>query len=373
MVSLKDAIFLLGDSGMLERVPEQGYASEELLQALIADHPDLLAGEQIDPEDPVRWLLVSREAGVPDADGASDRWAVDHLLIDQHGRSTFVEVKRSTNPEVRRAIVGQMLDYAANAQAYFPLDRMRTLAAVRSGGADALDEAVLRLLGADSPGDSDAQIGAFWRTVDERLRRGEVRLLFVADKLPRELRRVIAFLNEQMPNIEVLGIEVRQYVGQNMRALVPRIVGQTESAREAKGGPSSSRRKTTLEEFLAACPEQQVHPFFAGLIQDAEAHGVVVSWGGTGFSLRARRHDGSQRSLLFAYPRTERRKFPFIEVYLEEVKEARERFLAVAPFKERGEHTLFLPIVVENIEAARRAAAVLWEVAQEFGQEAERR
>jgi hypothetical protein len=368
MATLNDAIFLLGgDGGKLERVPEQGYDSEDLLQRLIADHPDLLAGEQIDPDDPVRWLLVSREAGVPDADGASDRWAVDHLLIDQHGRPTFVEVKRSTNSEVRRAVVGQLLDYAANAQTYFPLDRIRTLAAERRGGAVALDEAVLALLGPNLNGDPETQISSFWHAVDEKLRRGEVRLLFVADKLPRELRRVIEFLNEQMQNIEVLGIEVRQYVGETIRALVPRVVGQTESAREAKGS-SLPRSKTTREEFVAACPEH-AQDYFAELIDEAQRRGVIVSWGGTGFSLRARRQDGSKYSLCFAYPRTERRNYPFIDVYLEELKDVRGRFLAVAPFKERGAFTLHLPVTSGNIESARRVASVIWEVARELEQE----
>src|SRR5688500_10611118 len=89
-VPLRDeAIFLLGADGALERVPRRPYAREDILQALIAQHPDLLAGDQIDPDDPPRWLLVAREARVPDAEDASDRWSADHLLLDQRGRPTF--------------------------------------------------------------------------------------------------------------------------------------------------------------------------------------------------------------------------------------------------------------------------------------------
>lgn len=40
---------------------------------------------------------------------------------------------------------------------------------------------------------------------------------------PRELRRLIEFLNEQFTKIEVLGVELRQYVGQGIKALVPRV------------------------------------------------------------------------------------------------------------------------------------------------------
>ena len=56
----------------------------------------------------MRWILVRREMPI-------EGWAVDHLLIDQHARPTLVEVKRGSNRQVRREIVGQMLDYAATA------------------------------------------------------------------------------------------------------------------------------------------------------------------------------------------------------------------------------------------------------------------
>ena len=370
MTQPTDTIFLLREQGRLERVPQEAYESEDLLQSLIADYPDLLAGEQIEPDDPIRWLLVSREAGVPDAEGASDRWAVDHLLLDQHGRPTFVEVKRSTNPEIRRAIVGQMLDYAANAQTYWPLDRIRTLAAERSGGIEALDETVAQLLGSSSSDDLESQIEDYWRTVEEKLRLGEVRLLFVADKLPRELRRVIEFLNEQMPRIEVLGIEVRQYVGSAIKALVPRVVGQTETARE---GRTSSRpgSKTTREEFLAACPES-ARAFFEELFDEAATNGLAISWGTRGFSLRVPRANGKLCSIWFGYPCTMRRDFPFIEAsteYLSPEDDAdgfRKRFQEVAPFSGTGAYIMHLAVTPENIAAARRAMQVLWQVAAEL-------
>jgi hypothetical protein len=42
-----------------------------------------------------RWLLVRREAGVPDSETGGSRWSLDHLFIDQEAVPTLVEVKRS--------------------------------------------------------------------------------------------------------------------------------------------------------------------------------------------------------------------------------------------------------------------------------------
>ena len=61
--------------------------------------------------------------------------------------------------------------------------------------------------------DSGAAITRYWETVQTNLRAGKIRLIFAADEIPSELRRVVEFLNEQMNPAEVLAIEIRQYVG----------------------------------------------------------------------------------------------------------------------------------------------------------------
>ena len=81
--------------------------------------------------------------------------------------------------------------------------------------------------------DGDAE--AFWEQAAANLRAGRIRLVFLADEIPRELRRVVEFLNEQM-TAEVIAIEVKQYVGpEGLRTLVPRVIGQTAAAEAREG------------------------------------------------------------------------------------------------------------------------------------------
>jgi hypothetical protein len=217
-----DAIYLISDSGDLQRVEHQFYSSEDILQQLVAKHPEILAGEQIDPTAPPRWLLIRREATIPDSANGEGRWWLDHLLLDQFGVPTLVEVKRSADTRIRREVVGQMLDYVANAQAYWAAGRMRQMLADETGSVESADSRVAEHLKLDDGLEGVAEaIDRFWNKVEANLREGNVRLLFVADALPRELRRLIEFLNEQFTKIEVLGIELRQYVGQGIKALVP--------------------------------------------------------------------------------------------------------------------------------------------------------
>src|SRR5688500_4783143 len=99
----KDIFFKQGDA--LQPMTEQKYVTEDDLQRLIAQHPELLAGSQINPEVPRRWVLVSREHGVPFVEQGANRWSVDLVLLDQDGIPTLVEVKRSTDTRIRREVV----------------------------------------------------------------------------------------------------------------------------------------------------------------------------------------------------------------------------------------------------------------------------
>lgn len=220
--------------GELVEMVEEPYDTEDVFQELLANYSKLLAGEQIDPARPRRWLFIAREAGVPDKEDGGDRWSLDHLFLDQDGIPTLVEVKRGTDTRIRREVAGQMLDYAANAVVYWPVSEIEAKfeATCRETGADP-DERLERFLEGEEEPDE------FWEGVRTNLQAGKIRMLFVADEIPPELRRIIEFMNVQMDPAEVLGIEIKQFVKDDQKAFVPQVVGQTAEA---------TRRKTTQGE-----------------------------------------------------------------------------------------------------------------------------
>lgn len=225
---------------------ERPYVSERVLQDHLAAHPELLSAEA--PEDERRrWLLVKREMGVADAEDAPDRWSLDHLFVDQDAVPTFVEVKRRADTRARRQVVGQMLDYAANASTYWDAGTLRASFEARFPDADsAADE-----LAAFTEGEMDAD--EFWDAVAGNLKERRLRLVFVADRIPRELRSIVEFLNEQLQLTEVIAVEVTQYVDpvEKRVNIVPRIIGETEMARRVKRGGGGRRPRLSEEEFHA--------------------------------------------------------------------------------------------------------------------------
>ncbi|MGI3899316.1 MAG: hypothetical protein ACRYGP_31195 [Janthinobacterium lividum] len=226
-------VFVLQNESTLVAMQAASFASEDHFQRLLASFPELLAGDQIDAEVPRRFMLVAREQGIASEEGAGGRWSIDHLFLDQDGVPTLVEVKRGTDTRIRREVVGQMLDYAANAVLHWPVDALRARFAERCASEGNEPSDVLsRLIGVEQDGD------VFWEQVRANLSAGRIRLLFVADRIPSELRRIVEFLNRQMRPAEVLAIELRQYEGQGLKTLVPIVLGQTQEAIQKKSSTS---------------------------------------------------------------------------------------------------------------------------------------
>ena len=184
-------IYTSADDGTLEALEETPFPTEDELQALIAEHRELLDGEQIRPGDARRWILVTREKGIAPSPGEAARWAVDHLIIDQDAVPTLAEVKRGSNPEIRRTIVGQLLEYAAHASETWTAEELRGAfeRQAEAQGRDA-DAELAALLKADG----DPDVDGFWEDVSTNLAAKRLRLLFVADFIPDPLARVISEL-----------------------------------------------------------------------------------------------------------------------------------------------------------------------------------
>ncbi len=118
-------VFVLSDAQGLVALTPSEFVREDDFQQLLEKYPALLSGNQADAGKSRRSLLIKREKSIPAEGGGSGRWSVNHLFVDQDGTPTLVEVKRQSDTRLRREVVGQMLDYAANAVVYWPVEQLR--------------------------------------------------------------------------------------------------------------------------------------------------------------------------------------------------------------------------------------------------------
>ena len=271
---MKDKIFLIKDKKNLVEMEETEYEKEDILQELIEKHPNLLAGDRM-YDSPRRWLLVSREMKLAFEDGGPRQLSMDHLFLDQDGIPTIIEVKRSANTLIRREVVGQMFDYAANAVLYLNMEEIISR----------VDEEDLNDFLAKDP-ELSIDPNKFWEKVKTNLQAGKIRMVFVADLIPNELKTIVEFLNEQMDAADVLAVEIKQYIGKNngqeLKTLVPRVIGQTMEAQMRKS--VTNRKKISDNEFLESLDEPNKN-FFIDLINFADKNSLKINWGQVGFSM----------------------------------------------------------------------------------------
>lgn len=246
-------VFLLRGEDSLVPMQRGHFAAEDDFQRLLARFPELLVGDQIDPQNPRRWILVKREQAISTGEVGSPTWSIDHVFLDQDGIPTLVEIKRKEDSRLRREVVGQMLDYAANCGSYWTLETLQTgfETTCREAGQSS-DDLLKDLLG------DDADRSKFWQQVEDNLEAQKIRLLFVADVIPIELRRIVEFLNKQMNPVEVLAVELRQFVNNDLKTIVPTVYGHLSISRKRATAPRRWDEATLFDELARTVGEKEL-------------------------------------------------------------------------------------------------------------------
>lgn len=214
-------LVLIEDEGtrVVPRVPQGEARRETTLRDLIAAHPDILPVHDLDPSYG-RLITITRELSIPGVG------FVDVLLMDEHGRLVVVECKLWRNPQARREVVGQILDYARELSrfAYDDLQRQVSIATRRQGN-------VLFSLAHEAGGTLGE--ADFVDRVTRDLAAGRFLLLVVGDGIAEGTRRIGEYLRDQPGLAFSFGlIEIAEYrhhdeQGQEHVIMQPRVLAQT--------------------------------------------------------------------------------------------------------------------------------------------------
>jgi hypothetical protein len=231
------SMYVSDDGGKPVRFTRTRPELEQRLTDLLSANPNLLADSLSDSVDePERWFEVKDQ--FPLLDGCGQTIYVDHLYLDQTGTPVLAEDKLSGNPESKRKVVAQMIDYAAALEATTVDDLKAQIFGSRQSTFD-------DFLAGQTPDE-------FWRTVQAKLSAGECRLVFVADEIPVTLKRLIEYLNERLSVQEVVGIELTHFQCGTRVAYVPTVIGRTERAKTQKAAAAAPRDVDEFFRFVAS-------------------------------------------------------------------------------------------------------------------------
>ncbi len=191
---------------------------EAWLQRLIHRHPDCLPVAEIEPG---FGELVSVGMEVPTKHGP-----IDNLLITPEGDIVLVEAKLWHNPQARREVVAQALDYAS---CLFEWDYEDLEGAVlKSGFGDVTKPIRLYDLISDKDGLAEP---AFIDAVNTNLSKGRVLILVVGDGIRTEARKLASLLESHAGahfTFALVELNVFRLDEQGSVIVCPRILAQTE-------------------------------------------------------------------------------------------------------------------------------------------------
>lgn len=191
-----------------------GQVSEAAIQALVHAHPGCLPINEIDPlfADPV---AICTELVTPAG-------SIDNLFVTPSGLPVIVECKLWRNPESRREVVGQILDYAKELSRWSSADLQREVRRALQCGGDPVLE-IVRAAG------HDVDEIAFGDMLTANLRRGRFLLLIVGDGIREGVEAIAQYLQAQAGLHFTLGlVELPIYVmPDGARLVVPRVLART--------------------------------------------------------------------------------------------------------------------------------------------------
>jgi hypothetical protein len=207
---------LIRHAGGAWSAPEAtGYALEADLQELLYTHPTLIPGVSAP-------YVACREF-------QTGPGPADVLVITGSGQLVVVECKLAYQADVRRSVVGQVLDYASNLW-QMPIGDFERQWRSRTG---------------TSPFESfDVDAAVVRERVETALAEGRFTLILAVDGINPSLRRIVEFLNRvTRPEMSIMALEAARVVDGDVEVLVPRVYG-AEIASSISRDPEGVQQST---------------------------------------------------------------------------------------------------------------------------------
>lgn len=217
------------------------YSDERELQKMLHNSPQLI---------PVQGELTKTRIFIDEA-GLAGAGCTDLIGVDNDGEIYLVECKLATNPQIRREVIGQILEYASYLWelSYEDFD---TLFVKRKG------ETLKALLTGTAI--EGWEFETFRDAITENLKAGNFHLIIAVDEMNEQLEEIIGFLRKRGAGVRLQAIELERYVEDDAEILVPHLHGETfqfpvgEHKRVAWGSESffAEAKKKLNEERLTA-------------------------------------------------------------------------------------------------------------------------
>ncbi len=223
------------------------YKGEKELQQLLYESPSLIPINEISQNDS-ELIAAVREFGLPGSG------STDIIAFDKDGGIAIIECKLAANAEIKRKVVGQILEYGAYLwnMSYQEVDEI-----IKRREGRSLAELVSNVVD-----DEEWDVEYFKAGVEKNLKEGAFSLIIAVDEINEELRRTIQFLNTCGSSIfSINALEMSYFKEKGLEVLIPHIYGVPSVQSQ------SGRKQWTKEKFFIDTG-QKLDPEVISVIQD---------------------------------------------------------------------------------------------------------
>lgn len=259
------------DEETLTRIPlgapsAQGSIDESTLQDLLFRYPQTLPIATIDAAYD-NAVPVCRELFTPAG-------YVDALYVNALGRLTLAEFKLWRNPQARREVIGQILDYAKEIASWGYEDLQREVSKSLKRPGNVLFDLVRAT-------DPDVDEGVFVDNVTRHLRRGEFLLLIIGDGIREGVENIVDFVQKHSGlHFNLALVEAALYRDRDDHVIVqPRVLCRTEIVRRVVFEAGESREilpdDAEREDVLSDLQRENLR-FWTAVLEDFAFSDVTV-------------------------------------------------------------------------------------------------
>ena len=199
---------------------------------------------------------------------------VDALYVNALGRLTLAEFKLWRNPQARREVIGQILDYTKELASWSYEDLQREVSKALQKKGNVLYE----LIREHSPEVSEAQ---FVDNVTRHLKRGEFLLLIVGDGIREGVENIVDFVQRHSGLHFTLALVESALYRDDADCLIvqPRVLARTEIVRRIVVEDNVLRKAIVIDDGdddLPSDHERQNLRFWTAVLQGYSFHDVTV-------------------------------------------------------------------------------------------------
>lgn len=252
------SILVKNGTAKWEKASQTDFSDEAQLQKFLYDSPELLEWQDDEP------IVFTRESALRGSG------YTDLIGVAANGDIILVETKLAKNPEIRRKVIGQVLEYAAflwgmeyaQFNQFFVSGEGRSLSEILAEKSD------------------DFVADEFQNTVSKNLKDGRFFLLIAVDEMNKELERIIAYLSSCGSGVRLEALAVRVFKTGATSVLAPQRYGQIVI-------PLAPPGKLSVEDVVERSPDALTRELMQSTVNGWRSMGHLIDPGTRALSCKA--------------------------------------------------------------------------------------